>query len=344
MSDQAISIAVGGDIFANGRSTRTTGRSARRSRTSWRSPTPPTSSSRTTRCPCRRGASRSRSSRTSAPTRRSRPDIGRLGLDVVSIANNHMMDYGAEAMADTIACLDEQRHRARRRRRDDCAGVEPVVVDVRGPQGRLPRVHAAWSRPVRARRRRRPGVAPIHVQSAYEINPYWQAEEPGEPAMVTIKTFADAAEQAFAEERVRDAAQRGRLPLPLAALGLRRSIEPDRRVPATARARDDRRGRRHHPRQPRARSAGGRAVQGQGDRLQPGDVHRPTAATGVRGRRDHRPRALAPRRHVAGRLRHAPRTRRDRAPTTCGSSRRRSTARAAGRSPTDESSIGSPSG
>ena len=35
-------------------------------------------------------------------------DIGRLGLDVVSIANNHMMDYGPEAMFDTIGSLDEQ--------------------------------------------------------------------------------------------------------------------------------------------------------------------------------------------------------------------------------------------
>src|ERR1700733_10910858 len=36
------------------------------------------------------------------------PDIGRLGLHVVSLANNHMMDYGAEALADTIANIDAQ--------------------------------------------------------------------------------------------------------------------------------------------------------------------------------------------------------------------------------------------
>ena len=48
-----------------------------------------------------------------------------------------------------------------------------------------------------------PGIAPIHVHSSYQTNPYWQAEEPGEPAMVTIRTFADPAEQAFAEECVR---------------------------------------------------------------------------------------------------------------------------------------------
>jgi poly-gamma-glutamate synthesis protein (capsule biosynthesis protein) len=42
------------------------------------------------------------------------------------------------------------------------------------------------------------------VHSSYQINPYWQAEEPGEPAMVTIKTVADSDEQAFAEACVRD--------------------------------------------------------------------------------------------------------------------------------------------
>src|SRR4051812_2987376 len=36
-------------------------------------------------------------------------DIGRLGLDVVSLANNHMMDYGAEGLADTIANLRAQK-------------------------------------------------------------------------------------------------------------------------------------------------------------------------------------------------------------------------------------------
>ena len=47
------------------------------------------------------------------------PDIGRLGLDIVSIANNHMMDYGPEAMADTIACLGRSAGVSSRRSRPD---------------------------------------------------------------------------------------------------------------------------------------------------------------------------------------------------------------------------------
>lgn len=130
------------------------------------------------------------------------PDLGRLGLDVVSIANNHMMDYGPDAMADTIACLDQQGIAHVGAGPTLAQAVEPVVVDVRGRTvGFL--AFSCLVAPGSGATDAAPGVAPIHVQSAYEINPYWQAEEPGEPAMVTIRTSADAAEQAFAEERVR---------------------------------------------------------------------------------------------------------------------------------------------
>jgi poly-gamma-glutamate synthesis protein (capsule biosynthesis protein) len=129
-------------------------------------------------------------------------DIGRLGLDVVSIANNHMMDYGPEAMADTIACLDEQRIAHVGAGPTISRAVEPVIVEVRGRRiGFL--AFSCLVAPGSGATDAGPGVAPIHIQSAYEINPYWQAEEPGEPSMVTIRTFADAGEQAFAEECVR---------------------------------------------------------------------------------------------------------------------------------------------
>jgi poly-gamma-glutamate capsule biosynthesis protein CapA/YwtB (metallophosphatase superfamily) len=130
------------------------------------------------------------------------PDIGRLGLDVVSIANNHMMDWGPEAMADTIACLDEQGIAHVGAGPTLSQAVDPVVVEVRGRTvGFL--AFTCLVAPGAGATQAGPGVAPIHVQSAYEVNPYWQAEEPGEPHIVTIRTFADVTEQAFAEERVR---------------------------------------------------------------------------------------------------------------------------------------------
>jgi poly-gamma-glutamate synthesis protein (capsule biosynthesis protein) len=129
-------------------------------------------------------------------------DIGRLGLNVVSVANNHMMDYGPEAMSDTIACLDGQGIAHVGAGPTITQAVEPVIIDVRGRKiGFL--AFTCLVAPGTGATVASAGVAPIHVQSAYEINPYWQAEEPGEPAMVTIRTFADPGEQAYAEECVR---------------------------------------------------------------------------------------------------------------------------------------------
>ena len=93
------------------------------------------------------------------------PDIGRLGLDIVSIANNHMMDYGPEAMADTIACLDAQGiahvgagdragrrtgHRRRSRAQDRLPGVH-LPGCTRGRGHRREPGRGADPRPVRVR-------------------------------------------------------------------------------------------------------------------------------------------------------------------------------------------------
>jgi poly-gamma-glutamate capsule biosynthesis protein CapA/YwtB (metallophosphatase superfamily) len=130
-------------------------------------------------------------------------DIGRVGLDVVSLANNHMMDYGPEALADTTANLDEQQIRRVGAGATLGEAIEPIIIEIKGRKiGFI--AFSCLVAPGAGATETAPGVAAIHVHSSYQINPYWQAEEPGEPAMVTIKTFADPAEQAFAEERVRD--------------------------------------------------------------------------------------------------------------------------------------------
>lgn len=35
-------------------------------------------------------------------------ELGEMGLDIVSLANNHAMDYGSEAILDTIDVLDRR--------------------------------------------------------------------------------------------------------------------------------------------------------------------------------------------------------------------------------------------
>src|SRR3954452_10980480 len=130
------------------------------------------------------------------------PDIGRLNLDVVSLANNHMMDYGAEALADTIENLRAQNIKLVGAGATLAEAIEPVIIDVRGRKiGFL--AFTCLVAPGAGACDSAPGVAALHVHSSFQVNPYWQAEEPGEPAMVTIRTFADPDEQEFAEECVR---------------------------------------------------------------------------------------------------------------------------------------------
>jgi poly-gamma-glutamate synthesis protein (capsule biosynthesis protein) len=135
------------------------------------------------------------------------PDIGRLGLHVVSLANNHMMDYGADALRDTIANIDGQSIQHVGAGETLAEAVEPVIVEVNGRKiGFL--AFTCLVAPGAGATATGPGTAAIHVHSSYQVNPYWQAEEPGEPAIVTIRTFADADEQAFAEQCVRDLRER----------------------------------------------------------------------------------------------------------------------------------------
>ena len=129
-------------------------------------------------------------------------DVERVGLDVASLANNHALDYGPEALADTMSNLESigVRHLGAGMSLDEA--IRPLILEVKGRRVGF----VAYSCLVAAGAAAavdRPGVAPIHVHSGYEVNPYWEIEEPGEPLMVTIRTRADNAEQAAAEAAIR---------------------------------------------------------------------------------------------------------------------------------------------
>lgn len=95
-------------------------------------------------------------------------DVRRMGLDVVSLANNHIMDYGPDALFDTMAALD----------REDVQHVgagasltDAVKLGVREVAGR--RIgFLAWSTilpPGAPATDVRPGVAPIAIHTGYEV-------------------------------------------------------------------------------------------------------------------------------------------------------------------------------
>lgn len=67
---------------------------------------------------------------------RARPDLVAAlaagGVDVVSLANNHLMDYGPEGLFDTLSTLDQHRIVHFGAARNLAAARTPAVVDVKG--------------------------------------------------------------------------------------------------------------------------------------------------------------------------------------------------------------------
>lgn len=119
------------------------------------------------------------------------PDLKAIGFDVLALANNHSLDYGYEALFETIDGLDREGIRHVGAGRSLAEAIAPEILDVKGRTigflaftSLLPTGASAAER--------RPGLAPIHVHVAYEVNPYFEMEEPGNPPVV--KTWADQAD------------------------------------------------------------------------------------------------------------------------------------------------------
>jgi poly-gamma-glutamate synthesis protein (capsule biosynthesis protein) len=129
-------------------------------------------------------------------------DLGEVGFDVVSLANNHAFDYGPDALADTIAALDRLGVAHVGAGTSLAVAAEPVILELGGVRvGFI--AFSCLVAPGSAATADGPGIAPVRVHSGYEVNPYWAIEEPGEPLMVTIRTRADDDDRRFAEERIR---------------------------------------------------------------------------------------------------------------------------------------------
>jgi poly-gamma-glutamate synthesis protein (capsule biosynthesis protein) len=129
------------------------------------------------------------------------PDLKEAGFDVLSLANNHSLDYGYEALFETIEGLDRLGIRHIGAGRSVADAVAPEILEVNGRRigfvaftSLLPTGAAASDR--------RPGLAPIHVHVAYEVNPYFEMEEPGNPPVV--KTWADPQDLRTFEQVIRD--------------------------------------------------------------------------------------------------------------------------------------------
>jgi poly-gamma-glutamate capsule biosynthesis protein CapA/YwtB (metallophosphatase superfamily) len=129
------------------------------------------------------------------------PDIRQLGFEVVSVANNHGMDYGEIGLFDTLTAYDQAGVQHVGGGVDLQSATAPVVVEVDGwTVGIL-----GWTCLLptgAAASPERPGQAPLHVHASYEVNPYLVMEEP--TTAPTVRTRVDEADLEAATASIAD--------------------------------------------------------------------------------------------------------------------------------------------
>jgi len=110
-------------------------------------------------------------------------DLLLAGVDIACLANNHMLDYGVDGLADTLALLAERSIRQ--------VGAGPTLEAARagavleGPGGRVGFLAFASTLPQGfAASAERPGIAPIHVTAAFVVENPLTMEQPGTPPPV----------------------------------------------------------------------------------------------------------------------------------------------------------------
>lgn len=116
-----------------------------------------------------------------------------LGLDLVTLANNHAADYGWEGLSQTAELLRAGGWRVVGIGKDLAEAMRPEILSA----GEVRVGVIAFScllPPGMAAAVGRPGISPIHIHTSYQIDPYYQMEEPGDLAAVKVVTEPDEAD------------------------------------------------------------------------------------------------------------------------------------------------------
>lgn len=128
-------------------------------------------------------------------------DVAHLGLDVISIANNHVLDYGPLALADTMDALSGIGSQLVGAGDSAAQASKPAVIERNGTSvGIL--AYSCLVPPGAVATDGGAGISGIRILSSYEINPLWAIEEPGEPEIVQIHTWTNPQDQQRAEEQI----------------------------------------------------------------------------------------------------------------------------------------------
>lgn len=130
-------------------------------------------------------------------------DVAAMGIHAVSLANNHMMDYGAEALIDTLAACDRAGIARCGAGANLTDALQPAWLEAGGR--RIALLSVASTLPLGSEAYdAMPGIAPLRVQFSLEIDTNLINEQPG--TMPTVHSWARAEDQEMVCNTVRDLA------------------------------------------------------------------------------------------------------------------------------------------
>lgn len=123
-------------------------------------------------------------------------DLSDLGFDMLTLANNHMLDFGELALRDTLDHLRAHNLPYVGAGLDLDAAWRAEVVHV--GEARVAFLGAASTLgPGSAAAAGKPGVAPIHVSEAYHVDPAASLEQPGSAPYVHTRAWREDLERAI---------------------------------------------------------------------------------------------------------------------------------------------------
>lgn len=113
-----------------------------------------------------------------------------MGFHAVSLANNHMMDYGPESLADTLETVSGAGLESTGAGLDIDAAIKPVILT--HGSSTVGMLSFACTLPMEsAAGIGKPGIAPIHVGFSFEVDTNLMAEQPGTVPVVQSWTDPD---------------------------------------------------------------------------------------------------------------------------------------------------------
>lgn len=121
------------------------------------------------------------------------------GIDLVSVANNHAVDYGPDGLLDTVRACRDAGIATVGGGADLTEAFTPVLLDVNGVAVAVLGL-ASTLPPGFAAGPGRPGVAPVHVQARFFVDAITLAEQPG--AVPWVETRVEEADLAGAATEV----------------------------------------------------------------------------------------------------------------------------------------------